>query len=95
VPTKCRRHAITETREVKAALDELRREQGHDHVDLAELVVLGAEEKLARVRSGSTGDEVLDELIDDILHGRDVFGDPAAADEAKRPRGPVSPLDSP
>lgn len=95
MPTKHRRHAITETPEVRAILDELRLVQGDDHLDLAELVVLGAQEKLVRLRSGSASDEVLDELIEAIRLGKDEFGDPAAADELERPRFPVEPLDSP
>lgn len=52
VPTKRRRHAVTETPVVHAALTELRQEMGTDTVDLPELVVLGAQEKLARLRAG-------------------------------------------
>jgi hypothetical protein len=41
MPTKRRRHAITETPAVAAALDDLRAEPGPDRVELGELVVLG------------------------------------------------------
>lgn len=51
VPTKHPRHAVTETPEVKAVLDELRTELGDHRLAFGELVVLGAQEKLARLRS--------------------------------------------
>jgi hypothetical protein len=52
MPTRRRRHAVTETPPVQAALDELRTELGTDRIDLGELVVLGAGAKLAAVRAG-------------------------------------------
>jgi hypothetical protein len=51
VPTKRRRHAITETPPVQAALDELRDALGGERVEMGELVTLGAQEKLARLRA--------------------------------------------
>ena len=51
MPTTRRRHAITETPPVQAALDELRKELGTDRVELGELVVLGAEAKVAELRA--------------------------------------------
>ncbi|HEX4671862.1 MAG TPA: hypothetical protein VH279_06320 [Solirubrobacteraceae bacterium] len=51
MPTNRRRHAVTETPPVRAALDELRRELGTDRVELGELVVLGAGVKLAELRA--------------------------------------------
>lgn len=45
MPTKRRRHTITEVGGVEAALDRLRAQLGEP--DLRELVVLGAERKLA------------------------------------------------
>jgi hypothetical protein len=56
MPTKRRRHAITETPPVQAALDELRGELGDDGVELGELVVLGVGVKLAMIRSERDGD---------------------------------------
>lgn len=51
MPTKRRRHAITETPPVQAALDELRDELGKERVQLGELVILGANVKLAELRA--------------------------------------------
>ena len=51
MPTKHRRHAITETPQVKEALDKLRRELGTDSVPLADIVILGAEEKVRRLHA--------------------------------------------
>lgn len=84
MPTKHRRYAITETPPVKAALDELRGELGDDRVDLGDLVVLGAEEKLMRLRAGKTRDELLEELADEVRRGDLPAMDVAAADEVKR-----------
>lgn len=49
MPTKRPRHGITETPLVQAALDELRKELRDQRLDLGELVVLGAREKLLRL----------------------------------------------
>ncbi|HET7443254.1 MAG TPA: hypothetical protein VFJ57_01205 [Solirubrobacterales bacterium] len=51
MPTKRRRHAVTETPPVQAALDELRAELGEERIQLGELVILGANVKLAALRS--------------------------------------------
>lgn len=51
MPTTRRRHAITETPPVQAALDELRSELGSDRVPLAELVIIGARAKLSALQS--------------------------------------------
>lgn len=53
MPTNRRRHAITETPPVQAALDELRLELGTDRIELGELVVLGAHAKLQALRASS------------------------------------------
>jgi hypothetical protein len=44
---------ITETDPVKAALDELRRLQGGEKVELADLVIRGAEDKIRELRAQS------------------------------------------
>lgn len=84
MPTKHPRHAVTETPPVKEALDALRAELNGERPDLAELVVLGAETKLARLRS-EAGDrtKLLQSLVDDMRSGKIRF-DPQLADEAKR-----------
>ena len=51
LPTNRRRHAITETPLVQAALDELRHELGTDRIELGELVVLGARMKLRNLQA--------------------------------------------
>ncbi len=55
MPRKRRRHAITETPLVHAALDELRGELGSDRIELGELVVLGADAKLASLGAEREG----------------------------------------
>ncbi len=42
---------ITETEPVKAALDELRRVQGGEKVELADLVIRGARDKIRELRA--------------------------------------------
>ena len=84
VPTKHRRHAITETPPVRAALDELRRETGSDHVELAELVILGAHEKVARLRQRESIEASLRERLAHRIRARDLPVEPAAADEVRR-----------
>ena len=84
VPTKRRRHAITETPPVQAALDELRRELGHDRVEMGELVVLGAREKLARVRAEQTDAAELRRRLAERIRRREIPADQAAADEVRR-----------
>jgi hypothetical protein len=84
MPTKHKRHAITETAPVKEALDALRAELNGERLDLGEVVVLGAEEKLARLRAPRVDDQAkLDRLAERILDG-DLHLDPVLADEAKR-----------
>jgi hypothetical protein len=84
VPTKRRRHAITETAPVQAALDELRRELGGDQVELAELVILGANEKVARLRSGRGAQQALREGLAERIRTRRLPVDPKAAEEVRR-----------
>ena len=69
---------------MQAALDELRRELGTDRVELGELVVLGAEAKLATLRAASERDAALRrDLADRIRARRDLGVDRAAADEVR------------
>lgn len=84
VPTTRRRHAITETPAVQAALDELRAELGSDGVDMADLVVRGAREKVAEARAADEGlVRAREKLAQWVLVG-DIPGDPAAALEARQ-----------
>ena len=84
MPTKHRRHAITETPPVKAALDELRAATGEERVDLGELVLLGAEQKLGRLRSESAHRSALRRRLADRVRARDILVDLEAADEVRR-----------
>jgi hypothetical protein len=84
VPTKRRRHAITETPPVQAALDELRQALGDDRVEMGELVILGAQEKLARVRAERNDTAALRRRLADRIRRRDIPADRAAADEVRR-----------
>jgi hypothetical protein len=83
MPTTRRRHAITETPPVQAALDELRRELGTDRVELGELVVLGAEAKVASLRAAKHRDAALRKSLADHIRAGDVLVDQAAADEVR------------
>lgn len=83
MPTKRRRHAITETEPVQAALDELRSELGEQRVELGELVVLGAAAKLAALRAQRAGDAGLRRRLADRVRSRELPVDRAAADEVR------------
>ena len=84
MPTNRRRHAITETPPVQAALDELRQELGEDRVEMGELVVLGAQAKLARVRAEREETMALRRRLADRVRRRDVPVDHEAAEEVRR-----------
>lgn len=84
MPTKRRRHAITETPPVQAALDELRAALGDEHVEMGELVILGAHEKLARVRAEQEDTSALRRRLADRVRRRDIPADVGAAGEVRR-----------
>jgi hypothetical protein len=84
MPTRRRRHAITETPPVQAALDELRQALGEDRVEMGELVILGAQEKLARVRADRDDAAALRRRLADRIRRREIPADRAAADEVRR-----------
>jgi hypothetical protein len=84
MPTKRPRHAITETPPVQAALDELRQELGDTPVNLGELVVLGAREKLHRLRLTDARTTVLRRSLADRVRAGNVPGDLEAAEEVRR-----------
>jgi hypothetical protein len=84
LPTKRRRHAITETPPVQAALDELREALGDERVEMGELVILGAQEKLARLRGERDETAALRRRLADRVRRRDIPADRAAADQVRR-----------
>ena len=84
MPTKRRRHAITETPKVKEALDALREELNGERLDLSELVIIGAEAKLAQLRVASDNRSARLRRLTDRIRRGEVNLDPALADEAKR-----------
>jgi hypothetical protein len=85
VPTKRRRHAITETPPVEAALDELRAELGDDaSISLGELVVLGAEVKLAQVRGRRDDAASRRQRLADRVRSGELPVSRDAADEVRR-----------
>jgi hypothetical protein len=84
IPTKHPRHAITETPPVRAALDELRDELGAERIEFSELLILGAQEKLARVRAQREGIADRRARLAERIRRRDLPVDPAAADEVRR-----------
>jgi hypothetical protein len=83
MPTKRRRHAITETPPVQAALDELRAALGSDRVEMGELVVLGAHAKLAAVRGERQGQAALRKRLADRIRLRELPVSREAADEVR------------
>jgi hypothetical protein len=84
VPTKRRRHAITETPPVQEALDELRRELGDEPLSLSELVILGARQKLTRIRADRGDIQARRRRLADRIRAGDVLVDVEAADEVRR-----------
>ncbi|HEX3040532.1 MAG TPA: hypothetical protein VHP56_00375 [Solirubrobacterales bacterium] len=88
MPTTRPRHTITETPPVQAALDDLRRELGEDRIELPDLVIRGARERLREVRAQhDDGQRRLDGLLEAMEAGA-VKLDPVHAEEA---RGAWSP----
>lgn len=84
MPTKRRRHAITETPAVKAALDELRAELGTDKLPLAELVRIGARQRTAELRAlREDGREAIRNQLADRILTTGMASDPMLADEVR------------
>lgn len=85
MPTKRRRHAITETPPVQEALDELRQELGDSaRIELGELVILGARQKVSQLRATRDDTTVRRRQLADRIRRRDIPVEPAAADEVRR-----------
>ena len=75
---------ITETEPVKRVLDELRQLQGGEKVELPDLVIRGAEEKIRELRAeGESVRQARQNIADWILSGAGPAVDVAAADEVK------------
>jgi hypothetical protein len=84
VPTQHRRHAITETAPVKAALDELRGELGDGRIEFGELVILGARQKASQLRAARDDTVSRRHQLASRIRRRDVPVDREAADEVRR-----------
>lgn len=75
---------ITETDSVKAVLDELRLAQGGEKVELPDLVIRGAKDKLRELKAeGESIREGRKEIAEWLLSGTGPAVDVAAADEVK------------
>ena len=85
MPTSRPRHAITETPPVQAALDELRQELGTERIQLGELVVLGANAKLAELRAERDDRVARRRRLADRIRSRQLPAvDREAAEEVRR-----------
>lgn len=84
MPTKRRRHALTETPAVQAALDDVRQAMHTDDVDIVELVILGAREKLARLRAEAQQTKELRRQLAARIRAGDIPVDVSAADEVRQ-----------
>jgi hypothetical protein len=84
VPTQHRRHAVTETPPVKAALDELREQLGDARIEFGELVILGAHQKAAQLRAERGDTMTRRRALADRVRRRDIPVDRDAADAVRR-----------
>jgi hypothetical protein len=85
MPTTRRRHAITETPPVQEALDELRAELGTDQVPLGDLVIVGAQTRVAELRAERDEKAALRKrAADRIRERRPLPIDRDAAEEVRR-----------
>lgn len=84
MPTKRKRHAITETEPVEAALDELRRESGVKRVNLGELVLLGANAKVAELRATQGRTQEMRKSLADRIRAGEALAEVEKADEVRR-----------
>jgi hypothetical protein len=84
MPTTRPRHTITETAPVQEKLDRLREQIGSQKVDFAELVMLGADEKLRRLERDSDAAREARHRLAEMVRNRTLPAmDVAAADEVK------------
>jgi hypothetical protein len=84
VPTKRKRHAITETEPVEAALDELRELTGSHRLDLGELVVIGANAKVAELTRANDDALAARKRLADRVRRREILVDIEVADEVRQ-----------
>jgi hypothetical protein len=85
VPTTRPRHTITETPPVQEALDALREQLGDQPIDIPDLVIRGAKDKLVELlRDDPERAARLRRLADAIRNRTVTVGDPKLADEVKR-----------
>lgn len=70
MPTRRPRHTITETPPVEQALRRLRSARPDERIDRKELVILGADEKAARVARDGDPEARRRELIEEFLRLR-------------------------
>lgn len=82
MPTQHKRHSITETPAVAAALAPLRERQ--EEVRLGELIVLGAREKLRLLDHTDPAAQSARQRLADRVRAREVGGSPQLADEVRR-----------
>lgn len=84
MPTKRRRHAITETPPVERALQPLRDRLAGDRLDLAELVILGAGAKLAQIEGEERETREARRWLAERIRGDEPLADPEAAERVRR-----------
>jgi len=75
MPTTRRRHTITETPRVEAALDAVREELGADAVSLPDLIILGAHTLLAQDRGHGQRVEEKRRALAEMIRSRSLPGD--------------------
>jgi hypothetical protein len=78
------RRSTRDTPRVRAALDELRGELGESRPDLGELVILGANAKLAQLRADRADVNARRRELADRVRRRELPVDIQAADEVRR-----------
>ena len=69
---------------MREALDELRAELDSDRLELGELVILGAREKLAQLRAAHDLTSARRHALADRVRRRDIPADRAAAEDVRR-----------
>jgi hypothetical protein len=85
-PTSRRRHAVTETPPVEAALDELRQFTGDAKIEMSELIILGAQAKLALLRARDNEPAERRRSLASLVLSGVLAVDPAAAAEVRKIR---------